>query len=101
MTKVKEFDLDRIIDNVANVYELILYNDDNNSFDDVIIALIAFCKFTTGQAVQCATIVHNNGQHVLKRGRKEDLQEICQKLLAEDLIVKIVKKDGNNSTESS
>ncbi|MFO8000470.1 MAG: ATP-dependent Clp protease adaptor ClpS, partial [Marinilabilia sp.] len=37
---------------------LILHNDDLNSFDDVIDALMAHCQHDSVQAEQCATLTH-------------------------------------------
>ncbi len=47
---------------IGNQYTLILWNDDVNSFDDVIEALVDICKFNPLQAEQCATIAHYKGK---------------------------------------
>jgi len=47
-------------------HEIILYNDDVNTFDHVIKTLIAVCEHTPQQAEQCAMIVHYNGKCVVK-----------------------------------
>ena len=48
--------------------ELIIYNDDYNTFDFVISSLIEICKHDTLQAEQCTYIVHYNGKCAVKSG---------------------------------
>lgn len=68
---------------------LILYNDDHNTFDHVIMSLMQYCSHTMLQAEQCAMIVHNNGKCAIKRGTMEKLKPI-HKILGElDLTVDI------------
>lgn len=47
---------------------LILHNDDFNTFDHVIKALMEVCKHSQEQAEQCAYIVHYNGKCDVKKG---------------------------------
>lgn len=46
----------------SHYYTLILWNDDVNSFDDVIEALVDICKHDPHQAEQCAMIAHYKGK---------------------------------------
>lgn len=68
---------------------LVLYNDDVNTFDHVIDCLIDYCKHTPIQAEQCALIVHNNGKAVVKSGSLDELHPICTALLDNNLSVVI------------
>ena len=52
---------------LENNHEIILYNDDINTFDHVINCLIRVCKHTSEQAEQCAIIVHYTGNVQLKQ----------------------------------
>ncbi len=61
--------------------DLILYNDDVNSFEHVANLLIKYCNHQPMQAEQCAWIVHNNGKCQIKRGELSKLKSICQALL--------------------
>lgn len=70
--------------------KLILYNDNVNSFDDVIDSLMGICGYNIYQAEQCALIVHNAGKCVLKEGRVEELEEFMMKLRSRRLKIKIV-----------
>lgn len=48
--------------------KLIVYNDDVNTFDWVIEALVEICHHTPEQAEQCAYIIHNKGKYAVKHG---------------------------------
>ena len=69
--------------------DLILYNDDVNTFDHVVDCLQAFCNHTSIQAEQCAHIVHHNGKTGVKRGRMEVLIPIMEALTENKLSCKI------------
>ena len=56
---------------------LILYNDDVNTFENVINAIIKICKHTTIQAEQCTWIVHFNGKCVVKKDEGNKLLPLC------------------------
>src|ERR1051326_5896669 len=52
----------------ARVRDLILYNDDVNTFDYVIECLVDICKHDALQAEQCTYIVHYTGKCAVKSG---------------------------------
>ena len=56
---------------------LVLYNDDINTFDNVINAIIKICKHSTIQAEQCTWIVHFNGKCVVKKDVGSKLIPLC------------------------
>jgi ATP-dependent Clp protease adaptor protein ClpS len=65
----RELENDEIVlDDVkeARVRNLILYNDDVNTFEHVIESLIEICHHDLLQAEQCTNIVHYNGKCVVK-----------------------------------
>lgn len=70
--------------------EIILFNDDVNTFDHVISTLIDVCDHTPEQAEQCSLIVHYNGKCTVKTGEYEDLKPRCSKLLQAGLSAEIV-----------
>ena len=47
-------------------YDIILVNDENNSFTDVIAALVGICQHNPYQAEQCAMFVHKLGEYTIK-----------------------------------
>jgi ATP-dependent Clp protease adaptor protein ClpS len=55
--------------------EIIVYNDDVNTFDHVIDTLIRVCDHTPEQAEQCSLIVHYNGKCTVKTDVLEQLLE--------------------------
>jgi len=69
--------------------KIVLFNDNHNSFDHVILSLIEICGHHTTQAEQCAIIVHNNGKCEVKRGSIEELVPLVEALSDRDLTVEI------------
>ena len=55
-------------------HEIILYNDDVNTFDFVIDSLISVCEHTPEQAEQCTVLVHYKGKCAVKTGEYKDLE---------------------------
>lgn len=70
--------------------EIILFNDDVNTFDHVIECLIYACDHTPEQAEQCSIIVHYKGKCTVKTGPYDDLKPRCSKLLQAGLSAEIV-----------
>ncbi len=60
---------------------LIIYNDDYNTFEHVIDALVKVCEHNPVQAEQCTWIIHNNGKCQVKRGEYDRLEPMCTALL--------------------
>ncbi len=74
----------------ARQNEIILYNDDVNTFDHVIDTLIDVCEHTPEQAEQCSLIVHYKGKCTVKTGEYDDLKPRCSRLLQAGLSAEIV-----------
>lgn len=70
--------------------EIVLYNDDVNTFDHVIETLIIACEHTPEQAEQCSIIVHYKGKCTVKTGDIKELEPRCSKLLEAGLSAEIV-----------
>ncbi|MFW0736160.1 ATP-dependent Clp protease adaptor ClpS [Flavobacterium sp.] len=70
--------------------EIIVYNDDVNTFDHVIDTLMRVCSHTPEQAEQCSLIVHYNGKCTVKTGPMEKLKPQCTQLLEAGLSAEIV-----------
>lgn len=71
-------------------HEIVLFNDDVNTFDHVIETLIGVCDHTPEQAEQCSLIVHYNGKCTVKTGEYDDLKPRCSKLLQAGLSAELV-----------
>lgn len=79
-----ELAFEELIDNKTEevrVRDLVLYNDDVNTFDFVIQCLIEVCKHDVLQAEQCTYIVHYNGKCTVKTGSYLQLNPMRQALL--------------------
>lgn len=74
----------------SEIHEIILYNDDINTFDHVIECLISICDHTPLQAEQCTLIVHYKGKCSVKSGTLFDLKPRLKKLTAADLTAEII-----------
>ena len=73
-----------------NLNEIVLYNDDVNTFDHVIETLMIVCQHTSEQAEQCALLVHYKGQCTVKTGALKDLKPKCIALLSAGLSAEII-----------
>lgn len=69
--------------------EIVLFNDDVNTFDHVIDTLIDVCDHTPEQAEQCSLIVHYKGKCTVKTGEYDDLKPRCTRLLQAGLSAEI------------
>ena len=70
--------------------EIVLYNDDVNTFDHVIDTLIRVCQHTAEQAEQCAILVHYKGKCAVKTGAYDELKPQCTQLLEAGLSAEII-----------
>lgn len=75
------------------VCEIIVHNDDVNSFEWVITSFIEILQHEAIQAEQCAMIVHNNGKCAVKRGSYKELEPKCTALLDRGLSATIDFKE--------
>ncbi len=71
-------------------FDLVLFNDDVNTFDWVIECLINICNHDEIQAEQSAFIVHYKGKCTVKSGDWETLEPMHRELSNCDLSVEIV-----------
>ena len=72
-----------------NLKEIILFNDDVNTFDFVIETLMDVCGHEANQAEQCALIVHHNGKCAVKSGFFEELKPAYTEMTNRKLSVTI------------
>ncbi len=88
----KEKVLEKVVlkESVSLNNEIVLFNDDVNTFDHVIDTLIRVCSHTPEQAEQCALIVHYNGKCTVKTGLLKELVPLCIQLLEAGLSAEIV-----------
>jgi ATP-dependent Clp protease adaptor protein ClpS len=89
-TKRKEQVSVDVLEQLEPQRELVLFNDDVNTFDFVIDSLISVCEHTDEQAHQCTLIVHYKGKCTVKTGELSDLEPRCSKLLELGLSAEIL-----------
>lgn len=78
-----------VAEQLVDQQDLILYNDDVNTFDFVIDTLVNLCGHDLIQAEQCTFLVHYKGKCAIKRGEFSELQALCEALLERGLSAKI------------
>ena len=71
--------------NVENLSELIVFNDDFNTFDWVIECLVQVCNHSLTQAEQLSLLIHFKGKAVVKTGGYEDLKPMKDSLIERGL----------------
>ena len=86
-TITKEKTISELEEKLSSPYILVLWNDDYNSFDWVIECLMKVCKHHYEQATQCAHLVHFKGKCDVKRGDKETIKKMYDKLKSAGLTV--------------
>ncbi len=79
-----------VLQQELNLHEIILFNDDVNTFEHVIESLVDVCNHSSVQAEQCAYLVHFKGKCAVKTGEYEELKPRCTKLLNLGLSAEIV-----------
>lgn len=73
------------------VHKLILFNDDINSFDWVILCLMGILNFTYDKALETAMEVHTKGKCLIKTGSFDELKPYKQSLEERGLTLEIQK----------
>ena len=74
----------------GHLNEIVLFNDEVNTFDHVIETLVHVCKHSYEQAEQCSLLVHYKGKCTVKTGLYEELEPQCSQLLKAGLSAEIV-----------
>ncbi|OON68816.1 ATP-dependent Clp protease adaptor ClpS [Hymenobacter sp. CRA2] len=66
-----------LLEETTDLRDLVVYNDDVNTFDHVIQTLIDVCQHEPMQAEQCTLLIHHKGQCTVKVGSYEELEPMC------------------------
>jgi ATP-dependent Clp protease adaptor protein ClpS len=64
---------------------LVLHNDEVNTFDYVMEILVEVCDHSMTQAEQCATITHLKGKCEVRSGSVPEMKELRYKLISRGL----------------
>lgn len=86
---VKEEVLEQVETETDKENEIVVFNDDVNTFDHVIEMLIDACDHNQLQAEQCTMLIHYKGKCGVKTGSFEELKPRCTLLLEAGLSAEI------------
>ncbi len=78
-----------VLEETIDIKDLILHNDDFNTFDFVIESLIEICGHNPIQAEQCTMIIHYKGKCAVKKGTLEELMPMHQRFLEKGITSEI------------
>ena len=70
--------------------DLMVYNDDFNTFDHVTNTLIKVCKHDPQQAEQCTYLIHYKGKCSVKKGDYEELKPMREEITSKGIKAAIV-----------
>jgi ATP-dependent Clp protease adaptor protein ClpS len=74
-TNPQEFE-DLLVE-IDRPFQLIVWNDEVNTFEWVIETLVEVCNQSYEQAEQCSYIIHFRGKYAVKQGTYENLKPMC------------------------
>ncbi len=74
----------------AEVRDLVVFNDDVNTFDHVIETLIKVCKHSPEQAEQCTLLIHFKGKCAVKTGSFDELRPMKEGICEAGIDAKIL-----------
>jgi ATP-dependent Clp protease adaptor protein ClpS len=79
-TKTRVLEETDILTSLEEPCQLIVWNDEVNTFDWVIMTLMEVCKHSYEQAEQCSWIIHFQGKYAVKQGSFEELKPMCESI---------------------
>jgi ATP-dependent Clp protease adaptor protein ClpS len=74
----------------TEVRDLVVFNDDVNTFDHVIETLIKVCKHSPEQAEQCTLLIHFKGKCAVKSGSFDELRPMKEGICEAGIDAKIL-----------
>ena len=76
-TSTKQWEEIDVLTSVEEPCNLIVWNDEVNTFEWVIDTLMEICGHSHEQAEQCAYIIHFQGKYAVKNGSYDELKPKC------------------------
>lgn len=70
-----------ILTELEHTFQIVVWNDEVNTFDWVIDTLIDVCGHSEEQAEQCALFIHNKGKYGVKKGDFDKLKPQCDAIV--------------------
>jgi ATP-dependent Clp protease adaptor protein ClpS len=84
-------DIDEAIGSIT-LWNLVIFNDEINTFDHVIETLMSVCNHTPEQAEQCTLLIHYKGKAAVKSGDFDELAAmrtaICERHISAEVLLK-------------
>jgi ATP-dependent Clp protease adaptor protein ClpS len=74
----------------TDVFDLVVFNDDVNTFEHVIRTLIKVCQHTPEQAEQCTYLIHFKGKCTVKTGSFDELRPLREAICEAGIDAKIL-----------
>ncbi len=75
---------------ITEVKDLVVFNDDFNTFEHVIATLMRVCKHTPEQAEQCTWLIHYKGKCTVRTGSFDELKPMREAICEEGIDAKIL-----------
>lgn len=79
-----------VLEEDIDVKDLVVFNDDVNTFEHVISTLIRVCKHSPEQAEQCTLLIHFKGKCAVKSGLFEELKPMKDSICEAGIDAKIL-----------
>lgn len=93
--ELEEVQLAEELTDIGNLSELIVFNDDFNTFDWVIESFIKVCNHSYTQAEQLSLMVHFKGKAIVKTGEYDKLKPMKDTLIERGLSAAIESMAGH------
>jgi ATP-dependent Clp protease adaptor protein ClpS len=84
--------LQEIEEKIQLGWKIVVFNDDVNSFQHVIISLMEILNHTEEQATQCAWIIHHKGRCTVKEGSFDTLKPLCEAITERGIDARILEE---------
>ena len=79
-----------VLEEDIDVKDIVVFNDDFNTFEHVINTLIRVCKHSAEQAEQCTLLIHFKGKCAVKTGLFEELKPMKDSICEAGIDAKIL-----------
>ena len=86
----KEEELVEVLGGAADVKDLMVFNDDVNTFEHVINTLVRVCNHSVEQAEQCSYIIHFRGKCSVKKGLLKTLKPMKEAICDAGIDAKVL-----------
>jgi ATP-dependent Clp protease adaptor protein ClpS len=74
----------------TDLKDLVVFNDDFNTFEHVIATLIRVCRHSPEQAEQCTWLIHHKGKCTVKTGGIDELKPMKEAICEAGIDAKII-----------